>query len=349
MVLGCVVVVGFLFTSSSLSPSTSATNLRADDINSFNNFHGAASNNGNEKVVYVDRVVEKVVYAESGGGTVKRSDVLLQRLIRCGIKRSRQKASGQHDETLCTQPVLKNGRPVEHIGVFGTDCEPWIVRDAVYGLDCLLEESDELNGLEWGSGSSSMWLVTRLRSLVSIDNSQEWLNHVQDFFATPNSVGYNLVNLSNEDRSLLHWVGSDKRWVGILAEGTSYCKDEFYRSSEPAKLCYVDYTNLGRGVQPLGMGYTQVYYKDGTATETAVDNQPKHVFDYVAVDGRARVPCMRIALQMIKEDGGILLLDNSERPNYKAAIDMVPPHWKRVDYYGVRGEYRTTIWITIKQ
>ncbi len=79
-----------------------------------------------------------------------------------------------------------------------------------------------------------------------------------------------------------------------------------------------------------------------------MDDQPRHVFDYVAVDGRARVPCMRIALQMIKEDGGILLLDNSERPNYQPAIDMVPSHWKRFDYYGSKPPYRTTIWISVK-
>jgi hypothetical protein len=159
-------------------------------------------------------------------------------------------ASGQHEETVCTHPVLPDARPAEHKyvsvlfslsfcmksismstflplifslydfsnplndqGVVGTSCEPWLVRDSIVALDCLMVEGDELDGLEWGSGSSSMWLVTRLRSLISIDNSQEWVNHVQGFFAAPNSVGYGLVNLGSEEKRLINWVGDDsKRW-----------------------------------------------------------------------------------------------------------------------------------------
>ena len=111
--------------------------------------------------------------------------------------------------------------------MFGTSCEPWLVRDSILALDCLMVEGDELDGLEWGSGSSSMWLVTRLRSLISIDNSQEWVNHVQGFFAAPNSVGYGLVNLGSEEKRLINWVGDDtKRWLGILAQGTTACQEK---------------------------------------------------------------------------------------------------------------------------
>ena len=41
---------------------------------------------------------------------------------------------------------------------------------------------------------------------------------------------------------------------------------------------------------------------------------PKNAsFDFVSVDGRARVACMSRALQILKPVGGVLLMDNSDR------------------------------------
>lgn len=68
-------------------------------------------------------------------------------------------------------------------------------------------------------------------------------------------------------------------------------------------------------------------------------------FDYILVDGRSRVSCLKIALSKIKEDGGILVLDNSERPRYKVGIDLVPSDWYKYEFIGE--DYgTTTVWIT---
>ena len=50
----------------------------------------------------------------------------------------------------------------------------------------------------------------------------------------------------------------------------------------------------------------------------------KGIFDYISVDGRARMHCLERALPLLKPDGGILLLDNSDRAMYQKAFDMVP-------------------------
>lgn len=39
--------------------------------------------------------------------------------------------------------------------------------------------SAEMQMLEWGSGSSSQWFLMRVRSLISIEHDQAWLNKVQ--------------------------------------------------------------------------------------------------------------------------------------------------------------------------
>ena len=56
----------------------------------------------------------------------------------------------------------------------------------------------------------------------------------------------------------------------------------------------------------------------------------KGMFDYISVDGRARMHCLVRALPLLKPEGGILLLDNSERELYQKAFDMVPSWWLKV-------------------
>ncbi|MCC5876063.1 MAG: hypothetical protein JJU11_07575 [Candidatus Sumerlaeia bacterium] len=54
----------------------------------------------------------------------------------------------------------------------------------------------------------------------------------------------------------------------------------------------------------------------------AIDEFPDGHFDLVIVDGRARNDCARVALSKIRE-GGILLLDNSERDRYRATQELL--------------------------
>jgi predicted O-methyltransferase YrrM len=69
-------------------------------------------------------------------------------------------------------------------------------------------------------------------------------------------------------------------------------------------------------------------------------------FDLVVVDGRARPDCVRAALGKVKP-GGLLLLDNSERPLYRAATEALAPH-ERLDFPGIApystDVTQTTIW-----
>ena len=55
-------------------------------------------------------------------------------------------------------------------------------------------------------------------------------------------------------------------------------------------------------------------------------------FDLVSIDGRARVACFPRALQLLKPHGGVLVLDNAERPYYRWGL-VVPGkmghHWEQ--------------------
>lgn len=55
-------------------------------------------------------------------------------------------------------------------------------------------------------------------------------------------------------------------------------------------------------------------------------------WDFILVDGRSRVKCFKAALPYLKE-GGVIMLDNSEREEYAECFEMVKG-WKMFDAYG---------------
>lgn len=73
---------------------------------------------------------------------------------------------------------------------------------------------------------------------------------------------------------------------------------------------------------------------------------PDRSFDLILVDGRARVACIEACHSKLKP-GGLLVLDNSERPDYAAASAMLSD-WRRQDYFGLglvcSRPWCTTIW-----
>lgn len=71
-----------------------------------------------------------------------------------------------------------------------------------------------------------------------------------------------------------------------------------------------------------------------------IDGYPDEYFDFIMVDGRARVKCGEHAIPKLKP-GGMLVLDNSERPRY------APLKEKLADWLSIHtttGLTDTTIW-----
>lgn len=66
---------------------------------------------------------------------------------------------------------------------------------------------------------------------------------------------------------------------------------------------------------------------------------PSESFDFVCVDGRARVECAINALDRLKP-GGVLILDNSERAKYRSLFAVLAA-WPRLSF--ANGVWETTI------
>jgi len=67
------------------------------------------------------------------------------------------------------------------------------------------------------------------------------------------------------------------------------------------------------------------------------------LWDVANIDGRFRDGCMVEAINLIKPDYGIILLDNSERPQYRKPSE-IPSHWLVVSFQSHISE--TTLWMS---
>ena len=101
--------------------------------------------------------------------------------------------------------------------------------------------------------------------------------------------------------------------------------------------------NCKRTLVERGPGADDVAWE---AYASLIDAFDDGYFDVVVVDGRARVQCAAHAAAKVAEDGA-LLLDNAERPRYRAIFERLAA-WDRVDFDGpgpyLRSFWQTTIW-----
>ena len=78
----------------------------------------------------------------------------------------------------------------------------------------------------------------------------------------------------------------------------------------------------------------------------SIDQYPDETFDLVMIDGRSRCSCAQRALPKLRP-GGYLLLDNSERPGYKAISNLLKS-CKSANYPGLTPSstflHETTVW-----
>jgi len=79
------------------------------------------------------------------------------------------------------------------------------------------------------------------------------------------------------------------------------------------------------------------------AYAAVIDEFEDGSFDLVIIDGRARTRCAAHAMSKVAP-GGLLLLDNADRPRYQDAFDRLAV-WPRENYFGP-GPYMRTFWKT---
>jgi len=176
---------------------------------------------------------------------------------------------------------------------------PWLVHGAVKWLRGHVGPS--MTGFEYGSGRSTLFFSRLAGSLVSVEHDAKWNRIVASRLADCGADNVRCLFMPPaEDASEDPHPGRPAIWDRT---GAAHRKPEFS--------AYCD----------------------------SILDYPRESFDFVLIDGRARVECALNAFSRIKP-GGFLVLDNSEWEKYQPIFEAAPD-WKRLDFEN--GVWRTSI------
>lgn len=190
------------------------------------------------------------------------------------------------------------------------DAAPWITFAAAEVLTDFLRQRDTPRVFEFGSGGSTLFFLNLGAEVVSVEHDEKWYRAVAAKIP----------------------AGAKQRWQGHLCPATE--KDTLLRQdSAEDSAAYFSSAPEYRGMS--FQNYAQ-----------AIDAYPDDYFDLILLDGRARPSCFTHAEKKVRS-GGLLVLDNSERPHYKSIHDAMqaPGAWDRVQCPGP-GPYNRYFWDT---
>ncbi|MEK0445164.1 MAG: hypothetical protein RLZZ399_485 [Verrucomicrobiota bacterium] len=187
---------------------------------------------------------------------------------------------------------------------------PWVTLPATRFLMKVVHPGMKI--FEWGCGGSTLFYASRGCDVIAIEHSQPW------------------SDLVNEKLSSLQY---------------RKCRVQYIPPEE------TDFPNQQDNPQQLPVSYlsTNVEFAGRTFVSyvRAIDSAPDHFYDVIAIDGRARSSCLFHAIKKVKQ-GGYILLDNSERDEYREGMALIPEGWTRMDFVGpiVSGQSFgcTTVW-----
>lgn len=155
---------------------------------------------------------------------------------------------------------------------------PWLTFDAIAYLSARVAPGWRV--FEYGSGGSTLFWLNRGCEIVSIEHDELWYAQVQRRLNPDSPIDYRLVP----------------------PEPGHVCEGESASAADPR--CY-------RSASPQFAGVNFWRYV------RQIDEFPDQYFDLVLVDGRARASCVVHSASKVKA-GGLLILDNAERPYYLA-------------------------------
>ncbi|MDA9981298.1 class I SAM-dependent methyltransferase [Gammaproteobacteria bacterium] len=166
----------------------------------------------------------------------------------------------------------------------------------------------DMTVFEYGSGGSTLFLCQRVQRVITVEHDRAYFDLVRDRLAT---------------------------------RGITNCE---YMLREPAPLCSPEIQDYStESFTSFAERYRKMSFREYVRT---IDNYPDQTFDLVVVDGRSRISCVRRALKKIKP-GGYILLDNSERPGYQDARNLLK-HCDSCDFFGIVPSnlelYQTSVW-----
>lgn len=173
---------------------------------------------------------------------------------------------------------------------------PWLTYTSLDFLESFLKR--DMRIFEYGSGGSTIYFSSKVDQVISVEHNKEWFEAVRSY---------------------------------LKVNGIHNVEIRYSPALPDSKFAEKSYLNPDHFISILkefkGMSF-ESYCKE-------IDPFPNEYFDLVVVDGRARISCMKLALQKVKKNG-FLLLDNADRSYYHKSISEIKDKtkWKANEFIG---------------
>jgi hypothetical protein len=175
-----------------------------------------------------------------------------------------------------------------------TDSTPWMNFAAINFLRTITRK--DMRAFEYGSGGSTMFWISRVQELISVEHDLSWYKNMKD--------------------KLDEHPSKNVRY--ILAEPAPDPGFREKRFENPD-----DY--ISGNPEYIGKNFEE-YAK-------SIDSFPDNYFDIIVVDGRARPSCIQHGIPKLKKNGW-LIVDNTERKYYTAPFSFDRNSWKISTFAG---------------
>lgn len=167
------------------------------------------------------------------------------------------------------------------------DEQPWITFPVISILDKEITKSSKV--FEFGGGGSTLFFTNRAGEVVTVEHDAAW---------------FEILEKKMQEKNAGNWKGNlvlpeeAKPFAGDIAKPEPADPDAYF-SNDAA----------------FSMHRFKVY-------ASLIDRYPDEYFDVVLVDGRVRPSCTKHSISKVKK-GGLLVIDNSDRPYYFTQIQSI--------------------------
>lgn len=149
----------------------------------------------------------------------------------------------------------------------------------------------DMKVFEFGGGGSTLFFAGKVAELVTVEHDPEWFAALADKLSDQEKVKWKGYLIQPEPSAAVGLDPSDPNHYA--SEDENFLKSSFQKYS------------------------------------SAIDQFQDNYFDIVVVDGRSRPACMMHSLKKVKV-GGLLLLDNADRPYYLKNVHRLLTDFKLV-------------------
>jgi hypothetical protein len=193
---------------------------------------------------------------------------------------------------------------------------PWLVPSSVKFIENWMEKRSDLEAVEFGGGSSTLWFLQRVSKLHTHEANANWASLLLEYMSgKPELASKWRLNFVNCDWNIDEF---DNRWYIKNGHESTSDRTKFDMESDFIK--------------------TTVYKPD-----------------IILNDGSIRAKTLMVAVELLQnvENEALLVVDNTEKEwRDRYTRKLIPQSWERIDFINEAPDYvnwvergsRTTIW-----